>query len=174
MLAFYDSPIGRLAFEVEGSALRGIRVDDGSPALNTPEDAASRRTLEAVTAWLDTYFTGGAQTAHNDPAAAATPAPPLPFDVQPAGTDYQRLVWETARRIPFGHTTTYGKLARIIGAKRGTPTSARAVGGALGKNPILVVVPCHRVVGADSSLTGFSAGIQRKRWLLNHESAATA
>jgi methylated-DNA-[protein]-cysteine S-methyltransferase len=84
--------------------------------------------------------------------------------VQP-GTEFQRMVWAGLRRIPAGQTLSYGQLA----AKLGRPTATRAVGLANGANPIPIVVPCHRVIGADGSLTGFGSGLPRKRWLLDHE-----
>jgi methylated-DNA-[protein]-cysteine S-methyltransferase len=83
------------------------------------------------------------------------------------GTDFQRAVWDALRRIPFGQTVSYGALAMRIGR----PAASRAVGLANGSNPIAIVVPCHRVIGADASLTGFGGGIERKRWLLAHEGA---
>jgi methylated-DNA-[protein]-cysteine S-methyltransferase len=82
-----------------------------------------------------------------------------------AGTDFQRACWRALRRIPAGTTTSYGALAR----KLGKPAAMRAVGLANGANPIAVVVPCHRVVGSDGSLTGYGGGLERKRWLLDHE-----
>ena len=86
---------------------------------------------------------------------------------QTTGTDFQRAVWQALRRIPTGHTLSYGLLA----AKIGRPAAVRAVGLANGANPIAIVVPCHRVIGANSSLTGYGGGIERKRWLLEHEAA---
>jgi methylated-DNA-[protein]-cysteine S-methyltransferase len=88
-----------------------------------------------------------------------------PLVTEPRGTEFQRLVWAALRRIPVGRTISYGELAIIIGR----PAAARAVGMANGANPIPVVVPCHRVIGADGSLTGFGGGINRKKWLLAHE-----
>ena len=85
--------------------------------------------------------------------------------VKTAGTAFQREVWRTLREIPCGSTTSYGELARRIGR----PDAVRAVGLANGSNPIGVVVPCHRVIGANGSLTGYGGGIERKRWLLDHE-----
>jgi methylated-DNA-[protein]-cysteine S-methyltransferase len=87
----------------------------------------------------------------------------LPLD--PVGTDFQQAVWKLLREIPYGTTISYGEQARRLGDAR----KARAVGGANGRNPIAIVVPCHRVVGADGTLTGFAAGTDRKRWLLDHE-----
>jgi methylated-DNA-[protein]-cysteine S-methyltransferase len=86
------------------------------------------------------------------------------------GTDFQRTVWQALRRIPCGTTISYGELARRIGR----PAAVRAVGLANGANPVGVVVPCHRVIGADGSLTGYGGGIERKRWLLAHERASAS
>ena len=86
------------------------------------------------------------------------------------GTDFQRTVWDALRRIPVGHTISYGALAVQIGR----PTATRAVGLANGANPIAIVIPCHRVIGANASLTGYGGGLDRKRWLLAHESACSA
>jgi methylated-DNA-[protein]-cysteine S-methyltransferase len=85
--------------------------------------------------------------------------------IAPGGTPFQRAVWAALREIPIGTTTTYGQLAAAIGR----PTASRAVGAANGANPIAIVVPCHRVIGADGSLTGYGGGLERKRWLLAHE-----
>jgi methylated-DNA-[protein]-cysteine S-methyltransferase len=106
--------------------------------------------------WLDDYFAG------------KTP-PPLP-PLAPAGTAFRRTVWKLLLEIPYGQTTTYGALARTLG-ERGNSTSARAVGGAVGHNPISILIPCHRVVGADGSLTGYAGGVDIKRKLLEWESA---
>lgn len=101
---------------------------------------------------LDAYFAG-------DPTALDD------LEVDPGGTDFQRAVWSALRRIPCGGTTTYGALARAIGA----PRAVRAVGAANGANPIWLVIPCHRAIGANGSLTGYAGGLERKRWLLEHE-----
>lgn len=89
----------------------------------------------------------------------------------PAGTDFQRRVWAVLREIPYGHTTSYGQVAARLGM---APGASRAVGAANGANPIAIVVPCHRVVGADGTLTGYAGGLERKRTLLDLERAATA
>ncbi|WP_296666483.1 methylated-DNA--[protein]-cysteine S-methyltransferase, partial [Demequina sp.] len=83
------------------------------------------------------------------------------------GTDFQRAVWAELRHIPAGTTRTYAEVARAIGR----PTATRAVAAAIGRNPLTVAVPCHRVVGADGALTGYAGGLERKRWLLEHEGA---
>ncbi len=90
--------------------------------------------------------------------------------VDPGGTTFQGLVWSELRRIPVGRTRSYAEVARAIGR----PTATRAVGAANGQNPIAVILPCHRVIGADGSLTGYGGGLDRKRWLLRHEGVAVA
>jgi methylated-DNA-[protein]-cysteine S-methyltransferase len=92
------------------------------------------------------------------------------FDLRlaPVGTPFQQRVWEELRAIPAGSTDTYGAIA----ARLGQGSASRAVGAAVGRNPISVIVPCHRVVGSDGTLTGYAGGLDRKRWLLDHETAA--
>ena len=90
--------------------------------------------------------------------------------VRTGGTDFQRTVWKALRAIPAGETRTYGQLAAAIGS----PKAVRAAGLANGQNPIAVIVPCHRVIGANGTLTGYAGGLERKRWLLRHEGAAIA
>ncbi|MSQ42562.1 MAG: methylated-DNA--[protein]-cysteine S-methyltransferase [Dehalococcoidia bacterium] len=91
----------------------------------------------------------------------------LPLD--PRGTAFRLRVWAALREIPAGETTTYGVIARRVGR----PAASRAVGAANGQNPLAIVVPCHRVIGADGTLTGYASGLHRKRWLLDHEAAST-
>ncbi|WP_116126362.1 methylated-DNA--[protein]-cysteine S-methyltransferase [Lewinella sp. IMCC34183] len=93
---------------------------------------------------------------------------PFTVPLDPGGTDFQRAVWTKLRAVPRGYTTTYGELARAVG----NPNGSQAVGAANGQNPLAVIVPCHRVVGTDGKLTGYAGGIERKTWLLRHESAA--
>ncbi len=106
---------------------------------------------------LQTYFAGDLSAIHALPVATA-------------GTPFQQTVWRALREIPCGRTITYAELARRIGR----PTAIRAVGLANGANPVGIVVPCHRVIGADGSLTGYGGGLERKRWLLQHEGAMTS
>ena len=124
-------------------------ADDGSAG----RPAAA--TLAAAAEQLDEYF-AGARTVFDLPLA-------------PRGTPFQQRVWQALRGIPFGDTISYAELARRIE----TPRAVRAVGGANARNPLSIIVPCHRVVGMDGSLTGFGGGIERKRWLLGHEAART-
>ena len=117
----------------------------------------------------------------HDPAALAEPARQLAeyfagertefaLELRPAGTDFQRGVWDLLLGIPYGATTTYGALAHALG----DPRKVRAVGLANGRNPISIVVPCHRVIGADGSLVGYGGGLERKRTLLAHEAEVAA
>jgi methylated-DNA-[protein]-cysteine S-methyltransferase len=112
--------------------------------------------LDRVEAQLDEYFAGKRTT--------------FDLPLEPRGTDFQLSVWELLRKIPYGVTTSYGELARRLGE----PKASRAVGAANGANPIPIIVPCHRVVGSKGELTGFGGGIERKRWLLEHEGALMA
>lgn len=151
-----EGPLGPLRLVCTADALVGITFPDHAPAPRyTAEDGAHPLLTEAATqlrAWLD-----GRRTTFD-----------LPLHLE--GTDFQQAVWAALRAVPFGATTTYGELAAALGR----PGAARAVGAAVGRNPLSIVVPCHRVVGTDGRLTGFAGGIQRKRWLLAHESGAGA
>ena len=130
-----------------------MSMDDAEPFASEE----SRRALLAVCAWLDSYF---------------AVAPPLPLPaLHLMGTPFQRRVWRLLLEIPYGRTTTYGALAREYERRFGSRTSARAVGGAVGRNPISIIVPCHRVLGTDGSITGYAGGVERKRALLALEGA---
>jgi methylated-DNA-[protein]-cysteine S-methyltransferase len=127
-----------------------MRLYEGPVRLEArPAPSPTRRAMEA-------YFAGDLR------AIDALPA-------KTGGTSFQREVWAALRTIPTGQTTTYGRLATRLGR----PKAMRAVGMANGANPISIIVPCHRVIGADSSLTGYGGGIERKRWLLRHEGAVS-
>ena len=184
-LASYSSPVGRLTLAARGGSLIGVWVagqrffgrpygiDEASARLavdlTSPDsregalaqggwDEADARALGMAASWLDGYF------ADEAPSPAAVP-------LASAGTDFQRRVWEAMDTIPYGATRTYGQIvAQLRGA--GIPASAQSVGGAVGRNPLLLVRPCHRVVAA-SGPGGYAAGGDAKAWLLAHE-AATA
>lgn len=184
-LATYDSPIGSLTLAARGGALIGLwgagQRFFGSPYgideavarsaldLTSPVSRdvilaeagwgeADARALGAAMSWLDGYFAGEA------PSPASVP-------LAPEGTDFQKRVWEAMDAIPYGATRTYGHLAATL-RDAGVPASAQAVGGAVGRNPLLLIRPCHRVV-ATSGPGGYAAGGDVKAWLLAHE-AATA
>ena len=122
---------------------------EGAPAASR---AAARRHLAAAVRQLEEYFAGKRDG--------------FDLDLYLTGTDFEARVWKRLARIPHGETCTYAEIARAAGA----PGAARAAGAAIGKNPIPIIVPCHRVIGANGSLTGFGGGLDRKRWLLAHES----
>ena len=149
----YASPVGQLTLAGEGETLTGLWLEGqkyfGSKAHPVREGEAP--VFEAARQWLDRYFAG------EDPGST----PPL----APEGTPFQRRVWELLRTIPQGQTATYGQLAQRLGS------SPRAVGSAVGHNPISILVPCHRVLGSDGGLTGYAGGVERKLWLLRHEKA---
>ena len=152
----YPSPVGELFLACDGEALTGLRFV-GEPLSDRRPDPAHREqeipVLARTREWLDIYFSG------REPDFT----PPLRL----AGTAFQNRVWALLREIPYGKTVTYGDIAAKIAAERGLAhMSAQAVGGALGRNPTSIIVPCHRVVGAGGSLTGYAGGLQRKVRLL--------
>lgn len=161
-MLYYDlipSPVGDLMLVASETHLTGVRFaphPDDPVALGWRRAAggtAADAILALARAQLDAYF-AGRSTTFDLPIAAK-------------GTPFQMEVWRILQTIPFGETISYGELARRIG----DPKAMRAVGAANGRNPIPIVVPCHRVIGANGSLTGFGGGIERKRWLLAHEGA---
>jgi methylated-DNA-[protein]-cysteine S-methyltransferase len=147
-----DSPVGRLLLVADASGLRHINFERGRyPVVIAPEWKRDVRGLRAARAQLEAYFAGDL----------------MEFDLPlaPHGSEFQLTVWNELRQIPYAATTSYGALAR----KLGDAAASRAVGAANGRNPLPIVVPCHRVIGADGSLTGFGGGLPTKRWLLDHE-----
>ena len=152
----YKSPLGAITLAADGDALAGLWLEGqkyfGAGRALTPGDAPA---LALARDWLDRYFAG------------ERPAP-RELSLAPAGTEFQRAVWALLCEIPYGETSTYGALARRM---PGGMTSPRAVGAAVGRNPISIIIPCHRVLGADGSLTGYAGGLERKRWLLEFEGA---
>jgi methylated-DNA-[protein]-cysteine S-methyltransferase len=151
------SPIGELTLLGDEGGLDGLYMT--AQRYGPAHDPAWRRDpapFADAAAQLEEYF-AGARTAFDLPLA-------------PRGTPFQLRVWRLLREIPFGETTTYGTLARELG----NPRTVRAVGLANGRNPLSIVVPCHRVIGADGSLVGFGGGLERKRALLTHEAEVRA
>ena len=184
-LAAYSSPIGSLTLAARGGALIGLWVSGqrffghpygideavapSSVDLTSPVSRdvilaeagwgeADARALGAAMSWLDGYFAGEAPS-------------PATVRLAPAGTDFQKRVWEAMDAIPYGATHTYGHLTATL-RDAGVPASAQAIGGAVGRNPLLLILPCHRVVAADGP-GGYAAGGNAKAWLLAHE-ATTA
>lgn len=145
---------GLLCVEFDGSRARGTAYLERTVRDVEWGDAGG---TESVRRALDAYFAGQLRALDS-------------LDVDPRGTDFQRRVWLTLRTIPPGSPVSYGELASRVGR----PTASRAVGAANGRNPIPLVLPCHRVIGADGSLTGFGGGMKRKAWLLEHEATQAA
>lgn len=163
--------IGTLTLATDGETLVGCWFDNdrffgyGVEGEMTPVEEATpdaRRACDAVfeqaRAWLDRYFVGERPDPHELP-------------LNPSGTDFQKRVWRILADIPYGETITYGEIAHIMEEASGKRMSAQAVGGAVGHNPLCVIVPCHRVMGAKGNLTGFGGGIATKVKLLEHERA---
>jgi methylated-DNA-[protein]-cysteine S-methyltransferase len=156
-----SSPVGLLFLALSSRGLRHLEFMDRKSIKrmiashsSPPNDdtwEASLLALKPIVDQLEAYFCGALTDFE------------LPLD--PVGTDFQRLVWKELSKIPYGETRSYGQIAKAIKQ----PRAARAVGLANNQNPIAIVVPCHRVIGANGSLTGYGGGVQRKRWLLQHE-----
>lgn len=157
----YDSPLGGITLASDGTVLTGLWFDGQrhfARGLDADHSEKALPVFDRAGRWLDLYFSG------RDPG-------PTPL-LRPKGTPFQAAVWEILRTIPRGETTTYGQIARTLENRRGRKTSARAVGGAVGRNPISLMIPCHRVLGADGKMTGYAGGVERKAWLLAMEHAA--
>lgn len=156
----YASPLGQMLLAEEDGALIGVWFFNQKYFKNhCSGEVCSRKTpvLDRAERWLDAYFSGLAPEISDLPLA-------------PKGSTFQKTVWQHLCRIPYGKTTTYGAIAKAVAAEMGRVSmSAQAIGGAVGHNPISVIIPCHRVVGADGSMTGYAGGVKRKIWLLDHE-----
>jgi methylated-DNA-[protein]-cysteine S-methyltransferase len=151
-----SSPVGRLLLAGDGRGLRRISFQDGPRRMRIPEgwERADQPFQHAI-AQLAAYFAGRLKR--------------FDLTIAPEGTPFQRDVWSALTKIPYGETISYGELTRRLGR----PRASRAVGAANGRNPIPIVVPCHRVVGANGSLTGFGGGLPIKRRLLELESESS-
>lgn len=160
-ISYYQSPLGKILLAADQTGITGAWFEDqkyyahGLDAEHTEKDTP---VLDDTKRWLDLYFSG------KEPDFM----PPL----HPSGTPFQMEVWDILREIPYGKTMTYGEIAKEIACRRGLPhMSAQAAGGAVGHNPVSILIPCHRVVGSNGSLTGYAGGIDRKIKLLSLEKA---
>ena len=154
----FASPVGPLTVASDGDALVGLWLEGQKyfeSTLGASEQRPDLPVLAEARAWLDRYFAG------EEPG-------PIPA-VRPRGTAFRQRVWTMLADIPYGKLTTYGELAQRIAEQTGSRASARAVGGAVGHNPISIILPCHRVVGSGGSLTGYAGGLQKKIALLKLE-----
>lgn len=146
------SPLGKILLTADGDALTGVWFVDGKRTPTVKEIGNRENSaLAQGKQWLEIYFSGQ--------------EPDFLPSLHPYGTPFQKKVWALLLKIPYGQTVTYGELAKRLGKKMST----QAIGGAVGRNPISIMVPCHRVVGADGSLTGYAGGLERKRFLLELE-----
>ena len=152
-----ESPVGTLTLTARDGRLTGLHMDGQrhAPAAS-PDWQRDDDGLAAVVEQLEAYFAGSRES--------------FTVELDLAGTDFQRSVWAGLLEIPYGETMSYGELARRVGR----PGASRAVGLANGRNPVAIIVPCHRVIGANGTLTGYGGGIDRKVWLLDHERARRA
>ena len=156
--AHYNSPLGGITLTSDGIALTGLYFDGER---DFPDLSPGRKKdlplFGEVMRWLDLYFDGK--------------EPDFSPALNPTGTAFQMSVWAILRTIPYGETTNYGAIAKRLEKKTGKRMSAQAVGGAVGRNPISIIVPCHRVIGANGSLTGYAGGLDKKEYLLELEGA---
>lgn len=159
---YYDSPLGRIMLASDGHALTGLWFEGQKyfgVKLDPDHEEKNLPVFGQVEQWLDLYFDG------KEPVFM----PPLSMK----GTLFQKEVWEELLAVPFGQTTTYTEIAVKIAKRRGIASmSAQAVGNAVAHNPISLIIPCHRVVGSDGSLTGYAGGLDKKEWLLAMERQA--
>ena len=147
----YDSPLGKLLLTCTEEGLTGIYMNREAP--DRPDD---HPVLHQTVQWLDAYFRGEA------------PAVEVPLNLK--GTDFQKQIWNILLTIPYGQLRSYGEIAEEMAVRSGKQKmSAQAVGQAVGKNPVSILIPCHRVVGSNGKLTGYAGGIDKKIWLLRHE-----
>lgn len=155
----YRSPLGNITLEADERELTGLWFEGQKYYPDFSEivsDEKETRALSLAKEWLDIYFSGK--------------EPDIKVPMRFSGTAFRNEVWEILLSIPYGKTVTYGQIAEMLAKKRGTERmSARAVGGAVGHNRISIIVPCHRVIGSDGSLTGYAGGTERKRELLKLE-----
>ncbi len=154
----WNSPLGGITMASDGTYLTGLWFDGQKHFGSTLSPDSSETVLNifhTTILWLEKYFQGE--------------CPPESVPIRMIGTDYQKSVWRALLEIPYGSTVTYGELAKSLEITSGRRTSARAVGNAVGRNPVSILIPCHRVIGAGGSLTGYAAGTDRKQALLRLE-----
>ena len=157
----YNSPVGRILLAEKDDTLIGLWLEGQKYFLGTLKEAPAERddspVFEQTKNWLDRYFAGRKPLIRE-------------LNISPTGSEFRRQVWKLLCEIPYGEVTTYGEISKKIAMQRGLKQmSPQAVGGSVGHNPISIIIPCHRVVGSDGSLTGYAGGIQKKVMLLEHE-----
>ncbi len=163
---YFDSPLGKIILTANKTALTGLGFNDQVDSKRKVQDQAimnkDNTVLIQTKAWLESYFAGENPDPNN-----------ILLDV--CGTDFQNAVWRLLTDIPYGQTMTYGEIARKIAEQLGkSDMAAQAVGNAIGRNPIPIIIPCHRVIGSSGNLTGYTGGLDRKRYLLGLEQSPTS
>lgn len=156
----YASPVGLLTIAGDGEGITGLWIENQKyfgDIANCEKRGDDLPVFEKTKKWLDVYFSGK--------------EPGFLLPLQAGGSAFRQAVWEILRTIPYGGVITYGEIANRLEKSSGKRVSAQAVGGAVGHNPISILIPCHRVVGSDGSLTGYAGGIGKKAWLLTLEGA---
>lgn len=161
--AQYSSPLGAITLASDGTHLNGLWFKDqkyfGGTVTQPMEENKNLPVFHMITNWLNRYFAG------ENPSASSLP-------LTPNGSEFRKEVWQILLEIPYGEVITYGQISEKIAARKNLPhMSPQAVGGAVGHNPISIIIPCHRVVGSNGKLTGYAGGTDKKLWLLNHEHA---
>lgn len=146
--SFYSSPVGTIELKSEGESLTSLIFSDSDQSSSL---VLENTLLHQIFSQLDDYFAGNL-TSFNIP-------------MEPAGTDFQKEVWKFLQTVPFGQTMSYMEMSKQMG----DPKKIRAIANANAKNPISILIPCHRIIGSDGSLTGYAGGLHRKKWLLEHE-----
>ena len=157
----YPSPLGLITIASTEDALVGLWIEGQKYFIGSLKEPLTERPdlpiLIQTRQWLDRYFVG------EQPSLTE-------LKLAPMGSEFRQRVWSILCQIPYGETTTYGEIAKQVATELGLETmSAQAIGGAVGHNPISIIIPCHRVVGTNGSLTGYAGGIDKKIWLLTHE-----
>ncbi len=157
----YQSPIGNLLIASKDNKLVGLWMENQKYYLsNFKEEIVKTENLEILVKtkkWLDRYFNGEKPKINE-------------LEISPVGSEFRKSVWEILKNIPYGEVITYNDIAKELAKQKGIKKmSAQAVGGAVGHNPISIIIPCHRVVGTNGSLTGYAGGIKKKIYLLEHE-----
>ncbi|WP_343082870.1 methylated-DNA--[protein]-cysteine S-methyltransferase [Blautia producta] len=157
----YTSPVGRIMIGAKEDALAGLWIENQKYYIGSVKEEMEKcqdlPVLIQAKKWLDRYFAGERPKIRE-------------LKLAPSGSEFQKKVWKLLMEIPYGQVTTYGELSRRIAREQGIERmSAQAVGGAVGHNPISIIIPCHRVVGSNGSLTGYAGGIEKKIALLEHE-----
>lgn len=163
-ISHYESPIGWMTMASDVERLTGLWFDQqkyfGSTLNGTCVSRDDLQIFQTTKEWLNIYFTGK--------------CPPFTPPLHMIGSEFRKEVWEILQNIPFGQTMSYGEIAKLMAHRKGMKTmSAQAVGGAVGHNPISLIIPCHRVIGTNGQLTGYDGGLDKKQWLLLNERVPT-